>query len=136
MRYFETRKARIEIIPMIDIMLFLLVFFAIVTLHMIPASGVGAKLPQSRTAASMPHPEVVVSLASDGTITVDNQSLTLHQLTARLERGHPAQTRVTIAGAGKASVQSLVSVMDACRKAGITHVGIAARPQGQAGDGA
>ena len=48
MRYFETRKARIEIIPMIDIMLFLLVFFAIVTLHMIPANGVTSRLPQSR----------------------------------------------------------------------------------------
>ena len=35
MRYFETRKARIEIIPMIDIMLFLLVFFAMMTLRMI-----------------------------------------------------------------------------------------------------
>ena len=39
MRYFETRKARIEIIPMIDIMLFLLVFFAMLTLRMIPATG-------------------------------------------------------------------------------------------------
>lgn len=136
MRYFETRKARIEIIPMIDIMLFLLVFFAIVTLHMIPASGVGAQLPKSQTTTPIPHPNVVVSLASDGTITVDDKSLTLPELTARLKQGHPAQTRVTIAGAGKASLQSLIDVMDACRKAGITHLGIAARPQGQAGNGA
>ena len=39
MRYFEHKKARIEIIPMIDVMLFLLVFFIIVTLQMIPDTG-------------------------------------------------------------------------------------------------
>ncbi len=45
MRYFEHRKARIEIIPMIDVMLFLLVFFIIVTLNMIPDAGVNLQLP-------------------------------------------------------------------------------------------
>ena len=50
MRYFETRKARIEIIPMIDIMLFLLVFFAMMTLKMIPTSGHLSKLPASAEA--------------------------------------------------------------------------------------
>ena len=48
MRYFETKKARIEIIPMIDIMLFLLVFFAMMTLKMIPTSGHLTKLPPAR----------------------------------------------------------------------------------------
>lgn len=136
MRYFETRKARIEIIPMIDIMLFLLVFFAIITLHMIPASGVRADLPKSQATTPIPHPDVVVSLASNGTVSVGDKPLTLPELTARLKRGQPAQTRVTIAGAGQASLQSLIGVMDACRKAGVTHLGIAARPQGRAGDGA
>ncbi|MDA8114755.1 MAG: biopolymer transporter ExbD, partial [Acidithiobacillus sp.] len=45
MRYFEARKGRIEIIPMIDIMLFLLVFFIMITLRMIPASGISTRLP-------------------------------------------------------------------------------------------
>ena len=45
MRYFEHKKARIEIIPMIDVMLFLLVFFIIITLQMIPDKGVNLQLP-------------------------------------------------------------------------------------------
>lgn len=135
MRYFETRKARIEIIPMIDIMLFLLVFFLIVTLHMIPDSGVGAHLPHSASSRSMPHPDRVVSLAADGTISLDGKKLAPAQLTARLRRNHPKQLRVTIAGAGKASLQSLLDVMDACRKAGVTHLGIAARHSAAPGNG-
>ncbi|MBW8065887.1 MAG: biopolymer transporter ExbD, partial [Ferrovum sp.] len=45
MNYFETKRARIEIIPMIDIMFFLLVFFIMITLHMIPSTGVASKMP-------------------------------------------------------------------------------------------
>ena len=44
MRYLEAKKARIEIIPMIDIMLFLLVFFVMIALKMIPTSGHVTKL--------------------------------------------------------------------------------------------
>lgn len=128
MRYFELRKARVEIIPMIDIMLFLLVFFIMVMLRMIPASGISSQLPQSSTAQDLPHPEVVVTLLADGKIEVDGESLALAQLTAKLASGpEPDKTDVTIAGASTASLQNLLDVMDACRKAGIVRLGIAAR---------
>jgi biopolymer transport protein ExbD len=128
MRYFELRKARVEIIPMIDIMLFLLVFFIMVMLRMIPASGISSQLPQSSTAQDLPHPELVVTLLADGKIEVDGESLALAQLTARLAGGpEPDKTDVTIAGASTASLQNLLDVMDACRKAGIVRLSIAAR---------
>ncbi|MHB1203420.1 MAG: ExbD/TolR family protein, partial [Acidithiobacillus sp.] len=44
-RYFEAHKGRVEIIPMIDIMLFLLVFFIMITLQMIPDKGLNLQLP-------------------------------------------------------------------------------------------
>ena len=65
MRYLETRKARIEIIPMIDIMLFLLVFFAMLTLRMIPTSGQVTKLPTSSTATAIPPPKLLVEISSN-----------------------------------------------------------------------
>ena len=52
MNYFEAKKARIEIIPMIDIMFFLLVFFIMITLHMIPNAGLKTQLPSSASARS------------------------------------------------------------------------------------
>ncbi|WP_407275256.1 ExbD/TolR family protein [Halothiobacillus sp. DCM-1] len=127
MRHLEPKKARIEIIPMIDIMLFLLVFFIMITLHMIPTTGVSSNLAQSSTADELPHPKVLVSVDAAGIITVEGQTLTAAQLTERLAAQDPAHTQVTIAGAKAASLQQLMTVMDACRKAGVTRIGLAAR---------
>ena len=65
MRYFEVKKPRIEIIPMIDIMLFLLVFFAMMTLKMIPTSGQLSKLPTSTTASVIPPPKLLIEIGLD-----------------------------------------------------------------------
>jgi biopolymer transport protein ExbD len=128
-RYLEPRKARIEIIPMIDIMFFLLVFFVMITLRMIPATGVATQLPHSTTAAEMPHPKVLVSLLDDGGVSIDGQTLTLESLTQRLSANDPHDTAVTIASVKSASVQQLMAVMDACRAAGVTQLGLAAQVQ-------
>lgn len=129
MRYLEMRKARIEIIPMIDIMLFLLVFFIMITLRMIPATGIASQLPQSSTAQDLAHPKIIVTLFADGSIETDGQKLSsVDDLTAKLasepDREHAA---VTIAGAGSATLQNLLAVIDVCRKAGIVQVGLAAK---------
>lgn len=126
MRHFEPKKARIEIIPMIDIMLFLLVFFIMITLHMIPASGVASNLATSSTAAELPHPKVLVNVDAAGVMTVDGASLTAEALTDKLRAGDVAHTVVTIAGAKDTSLQHLMAVMDACRAAGVTQIGLAA----------
>ncbi|MEJ2058897.1 MAG: biopolymer transporter ExbD [Gammaproteobacteria bacterium] len=132
MRYFDERKGRVEIIPMIDIMLFLLVVFMMVTFRMIPASGIGSQLPSSETAKIMPRPSVVVSLLADGSVRVHGQVMTPPELAQWLKGRDPAKTTVTIAGAKNATVQMMLRVLDACREAGMTHIGIAARPVGAA----
>lgn len=127
MQYLEMRKARVEIIPMIDIMLFLLVFFIMVTLQMIPARGIPAALPGSSSTQKLPAPKLSLTLHRDGSLALAGRTVTLDQLTARL-RGAPAGAEVTIAADKGADVQQLVRVMDACRHAGISAVGLAARP--------
>ena len=128
MRYLETKKARIEIIPMIDIMLFLLVFFAMLTLRMIPTSGHVTKLPTSSTAVTIPPPKLLVEISGDGTLLVENQTLTTAQLTALLrERG--SKTAVTIAGNDTASLQQVMSVIDAIKAGGASEIALATRNQ-------
>ena len=68
MRYFEARKGRIEIIPMIDIMLFLLVFFIMITLRMIPASGISTRLPTSSSAQVLPRARNLLTTLAWGPI--------------------------------------------------------------------
>lgn len=113
---------------MIDIMFFLLVFFIMITLSMIPDRGIVSQLPTSTTAQVMPHPKVVVNLLSNGEIRVGHVALTLPELTAKLAASNPSHTQVTIAGAAAVSLQHLLGVMDACRKAGVSNIGLAAKP--------
>ncbi|VVE56802.1 ExbD/TolR family protein [Pandoraea anhela] len=125
MRYLAAKKARIEVVPMIDIMFFLLVFFIMITLKMIPSNGLAVRLPGSATAAPITRPKVVVTFHANGEIEAYDGVMTLAQLTEKLRAQDPASTVVTIAGDGAASVQQLAKVMDACRSAGVTQVGIA-----------
>jgi biopolymer transport protein ExbD len=127
MRYLETKKARIEIIPMIDIMLFLLVFFAMLTLRMIPASGHLTKLPTSSTAVSIPAPKLLVEIQQDGTLLVEGQQLTPAQLTDKLRQQDSSKTAVTIAGNQSASLQQVMTAIDAIKKGGVTELGLATR---------
>lgn len=127
MRYLETRKARIEIIPMIDIMLFLLVFFAMLTLRMIPSSGHVTKLPTSSTAVAIPHPKLLVEINKDGSLQVENRTMTTSQLTDLLHQRDSSKTAVTIAGSDTSSLQQVMSVIDAIKAGGATEVGLATR---------
>jgi biopolymer transport protein ExbD len=134
MRYFEPRKARIEIIPMIDVMLFLLVFFIIVTLQMIPDAGVNLQLPVASQTGPLPHPKYTVNVLQDGTIKVKDTVMTPDALTAMFAAdGDPAKTELTIATDKAASFQHFMTVIGAARKAGVTDIGIAAQPE-TAGD--
>ncbi len=127
MRYLETKKARIEIIPMIDIMLFLLVFFAMMTLKMIPTSGHVTKLPTSSTAITIPPPKLLVEITVDGSLLVDGNVLTAEQLTSLLRQRGSSKTAVTIAGNETASLQQVMSVIDAIKLGGATEIGLSSR---------
>jgi biopolymer transport protein ExbD len=127
MRYFEVRKPRIEIIPMIDIMLFLLVFFLMLTLTMIPSSGLLGKLPASSTGQTLPVIKVLVEIHPDGSLVVDRTPMNLDQFKIRLQelgRAGNEPVALTLAGEATTPLQELIRVMDACRQSGMTQIGI------------
>jgi biopolymer transport protein ExbD len=127
MRYFETRKARIEIIPMIDIMLFLLVFFAMLTLRMIPTTGQVSRLPGSSTATALPAPKLLVEIHAGGQFFAEGQAVTAERLSALVRARDSAKLAVTIAGSEDATLQQVMTVIDAVRIGGATQIGLAAR---------
>lgn len=130
MRYLETRKARIEIIPMIDIMLFLLIFFVMLTLRMIPSSGHLTKLPTSSTAVTIPPPKLLVEIQRDGNLLVDGHVLTPSQLTSLLRQRDNSKTAITIAGNETATLQQIMNTIDAIKAGGATEIGLATRNPG------
>jgi biopolymer transport protein ExbD len=124
----EREKPRLEIVPMIDIMMFLLVFFVMIVLRMIPDSGVTLSLPGASTAQSLPHTDVDVIIDSQGLLHVKDQVITLDALQAYLTQMKTTDnTDVIVIGDKTTKLQQMMDVMDVSRKAGITDIGIAAK---------
>jgi biopolymer transport protein ExbD len=126
----ENERARIEVIPMIDVMMFLLVFFVLVSLNVLPASGIKAKLPGSAAPDRLEEAKVVVvGLGRAGDFKLDGQLVSLEQLSvllrAKAREGRPPA--VVLAGDADVELQRLVDAMDAIRAGGIASVAIAAR---------
>ena len=124
-------KARIEIIPMIDIMMFLLVFFMLATLKMIQGAGIKLDLPQSSTAEQLQQTvKVSIGVTKNDELYLDAKQVTSTELTARLEGlVHDAKkVDVAIAGDEGTSYKNIVKVMDLVRAAGISSVALATNP--------
>ena len=112
---------------MIDIMLFLLVFFAMLTLRMIPTTGQVSRLPSSSTASVMPAPKLLVEIRAGGQFFAEGQAVTPERVSALVRSRDPAKLSVTIAGEENASLQQVMAVIDAVRIGGATQIGLAAR---------
>ena len=129
---FQRERPRLEIVPMIDIMMFLLVFFVMIVLRMIPDSGVTLSLPGAATAQKLPHTQVVIIIDRQGTLHVQDRVMSPDALETYLQGVKASNdTDVIIAGDKGTNLQELMNVMDVTRKAGITNIGIATNNQGK-----
>ncbi len=126
----EEPHARLEIVPMIDIMMFLLVFFVMIALRMIPDAGVTMQLPGAATATQMPATQVVIAIDKDDIIHIQDQTYSLDALQAYLAGVKQTKvTNVVIAADKSINFQQVMDVMDTVRKTGITDVGLATKQE-------
>ncbi|MFA6971117.1 MAG: biopolymer transporter ExbD [Gallionella sp.] len=121
------RKARIEIIPMIDVMMFLLVFFVLISLNVIPALGIKTSLPGSTQPEKLTvRKHAVVTVAKSGEVQLDGSGYSLAGLSSALTQMKSAgEIDVVINSDKEVSVQQLVDVMDSIKSSGITSIAIA-----------
>ncbi len=110
----ELRKARIEIIPMIDTIFFLLVFFMVTWLTMVKMNGLEMILPRRTPGTAKPPFSVVLSLSPSGKYYLDSRpaesSLWAAHLRERLIAHPNAVVVVNVAAAQK--TQTLISLLD------------------------
>jgi biopolymer transport protein ExbD len=123
------KSPRIEIIPMIDVMMFLLVFFVLISLNALPSRGLKVALPYAADAAHLDVPKrVTVTLAANGDVYLDGTKTDLAGLGSQLHvLAQSAKLTVIIAGDQDAHLQPLVSVLDALKSAGIGSASIIAK---------
>jgi len=120
------KRARIEIIPLIDIMFFLLASFMMVSLSQAHMKGIRVNLP----AAQGPPPSgvkdfVSVKVLEGNAVFFDNQYVAQDQVLPRLfelHRGNP-DIKISISAAPTAVYGDVIGVLDKVRQVGITKVG-------------
>ncbi|MHB8921310.1 MAG: ExbD/TolR family protein [Halothiobacillus sp.] len=124
------RKARIEIIPMIDVMMFLLVFFVLISMNVIPATGIKTELPGSAQPERLNRAyHAVIIIGAQGHIQLEGKDYDLTSLgiaLGALKQSHK-DIDLVIDGDKGSELQSLVDVMDVVKTSGITAVSIAAK---------
>ena len=125
----DRERPRLEIVPMIDIMMFLLVFFVMIVLRMIPDSGVTLTLPSASTAADLKPTQIVVMIGKNDDIHIKNTMVTRQGLETYLQELVAAKKKVNVIIAGDKGIkyERLMQVMNAVRKAGVVDVGLATK---------
>lgn len=119
------KHARFEIVPLIDIMFFLLASFMMVSITMIRVSALRMDLPTPTASTSGRKPSMIhIEVDAVGDAFVDKQRKTLPDLFAYLTNRHEAETNIPayIKGSPDATHGQVTAVLDLCRRAGIQKV--------------
>ena len=118
-------RADINVTPLVDVMLVLLVIFMVVTPLL--QQHLPVELPTTRTsAAAEEHGQIHLLAAADGTLRLNDQPVTKEELATALQSLYATRSERTIfLEADRAlSYADVVDVMDSCREAGIERIGI------------
>ncbi len=125
------KRARIEIIPLIDIIFFLLATFIMVSLSMTKNEGVQVALPTAGSSTPLENKDevekaVTLSVTDKGDVFFNKEKISMAQLPLKLQTFKSASKdpKVVINGDASADFKNVVAVLDEVRKIGIAKVGI------------
>ena len=127
----ERKSARIELIPLVDIIFLLLVFFIYSMLSMAVYKGIPVMLPQAETVESTKEEAVFITVDKKGNVFVNKVLTDREELLGRLRReqaAFPEKTAI-ISADGDAPYRAFVDVLDKVRLAGFKKVSIEAQPE-------
>jgi biopolymer transport protein ExbD len=121
------KRARIEIIPLIDIMFFLLAAFMLVSLTMINMKGIDVNLPTATSAQPNNKPDfMIVSIDALLDVYFEKEKVAKEEVLPRFQKLYQANhnVRIFIRADKDATYQTVVFVLDKARTAGIQKVGL------------
>ena len=127
------KKARIEIIPMIDTIFFLLVFFMISTLSMTQFKGMPVNLPKAASGQRAQAESAAITIDKDGRLFLNQQAVEKAALGEALKQqlAKNAEMLVVINADDGVAHGQVVEVMDIARDANVAKMAIAVKPKEQ-----
>ncbi len=133
------KKPRIELIPMIDTMFFLLVFYILSSLALAHQEAIPVDLPKAATGQDLKQMEFIVTITKDNQYFINKTPITEETVGSALKQdivsalGATGISRATVIVNADLSVihRRVVEVMDECRMIGITHFAVATTPRAE-----
>jgi biopolymer transport protein ExbD len=127
----KPRRARLEMLPLMDVVFLLLVFCIYAMLTMSPQRGLRLNLPASASAEADRNVGFAVSLKADGSLYLNEELLSPEHLTAQLRlrvqaSGNPDDAHVDLFAENEARMQDLYHVLDMVKAAGIEKISLRA----------
>jgi biopolymer transport protein ExbD len=122
------KHAKIEVVPLIDVVFFLLATFVMVSLSMTKNEGITVNVPAASTSAPKEKSDapLTLSVAQQGEIFVNKEKINFAQLPIRIQNAKAAtkDLAVVVNADGKAEYSHVVAVIDEVKKAGVTKVAL------------
>jgi biopolymer transport protein ExbD len=127
----ESEETGIDLAPMLDFVMNLLIFF-IITTSFVKEAGITVTRPQAQTAEHQESGNILIAIRPNGDIWMDKRQVNLPEVRGLIERLHverPDDTVVLIADRESQTGQ-LTKVMDQVKLGGVKDVSIATAPGG------
>ncbi len=121
------QSARVELLPLIDVVFLLLVFFIFVLLSMTVQRGLPVELPRVDSAETITRESVQISITREGELAVNGDTVMLAQLVGAVQAAlKPADAPVIIQGDKQAHLGIALQVLERLSQAGIGNIAFAA----------
>jgi biopolymer transport protein ExbD len=126
----EENSSDIDLTPMLDVVFIMLIFF-IVTASFIKESGLEVNRPDAATADKKENVNILVAISATDEIWIDQRRIDVRSVRSVIERMHAENPKgAVVIQADKASTtETVVSVLDASRAAGVYDVSLATEDQ-------
>jgi biopolymer transport protein ExbD len=119
-------EAQIDLTPMLDVVFIMLIFF-IVTASFIKEAGIEVNRPEASTAEPKENVNILVAISATNEIWMDQRRIDVLAVRANIERLHAENPKgaVVIQADNESNTETVASVLDAAREAGVYDVSLA-----------
>ena len=124
----QTALADINITPLVDVVLVLLLIFMLTA--PVLQSGIEVAVPKTHTVKELTQQRTVITINKDSQVFLGDTLININEIPARLKNigGDPSQKIVYLRADTKVNFGDFASVMDAVKQAGITNISIVTQP--------
>jgi biopolymer transport protein TolR len=124
----QTSLAEINITPLVDVVLVLLVIFMLTA--PVLQSGIEVSVPKTKTVKEITESRMVVTINRDSEVFLQDKPVNLNELPAKLMQGgsDPSHKVIYVEADERVPFGAFASVMDAVKQAGITNISIVTQP--------